>query len=278
LLVRAPFLALSATIGHADIFLTWLSRVDNVMRQQQEKYRHRVHYVCFNERWSDLEKYMYIPEPARLLAENDFLTQKPHMFVGQYETDFKTACIKIHPGAAIAMGLGLLKEDEFPPGLSLSPQDSLYLFDAMTKYVNELPPIYQKRLSRLRPDLFFHGDMYITKRHATEYERKLKTEVRYWLIGLQNCEVADDKAYQELGMDYGMPAEEEDIREEWKKAQEESMTKAQAQGKKHRGQANAKQNKPPVVPRAAAAKQVKKKGKEETKEEEKKVAKAKRNC
>ncbi|ETO13004.1 DEAD/DEAH box helicase, partial [Reticulomyxa filosa] len=271
--------------------------VDNIMREQQEKYRHRVHYVCFNERWSDLEKYTYVPEPTHLFDQREFHAQKPIPSVGGCGTDYKSACIKVHPGAAIAMGLGLDKEDEFPPGLSLSPQDSLYLFDALTKHVSELPPIYQvlslfilyfgfqilkriylnlylivfKRLGRLRPDIFFRDDMYVTKRRAVEYERKLKAEIRYWLIGLHNCELLDDKSFQELGMDYSMPLEEEDIREEWQKAQEENATKInKPQGKKHQKQV--KQDKPLPPPKGQSKKE-NRKGKEKEKgkaEEEKK--------
>ena len=62
LLTRAPFLALSATVGEPEQFVSWLQSIKDLQKladdgQQREAYTVRL--VQHNERWVDLRRHIY---------------------------------------------------------------------------------------------------------------------------------------------------------------------------------------------------------------------------
>ncbi|KAJ7386935.1 putative ATP-dependent RNA helicase ddx60 [Desmophyllum pertusum] len=70
LMIRCPFLALSATIGNPDDFLGWLQAAQDFREQQdkqdsggKQRNSYRIRLVTCDERYSDLEKSIYLPSP-----------------------------------------------------------------------------------------------------------------------------------------------------------------------------------------------------------------------
>ncbi|KAJ9444766.1 ATP-dependent RNA helicase DDX60 [Diplonema papillatum] len=125
---RAPFLALSATVGNAEDFRGWLSRTQDLMeKQDREKGAaletpRQVRGVYWNQRWNDLEKYTFTPR-----TKEERKNFRPKISKGPFANDNMK---QVHPFSTVTRTM-LEKFGEFPKDLPLVPSESLQLFDAM---------------------------------------------------------------------------------------------------------------------------------------------------
>jgi len=181
MLIKAPFIALSATVGEPEIFLKWLEMINNVNAERVKggQKEHKVNYIRHRERWSDLDKFMFLPaNPFK-----GWNGRKSYLAQGMRERpeDFKSECIRMHPAGAIAMGLGLNREMGFPPDLAFSPTDSWNIYEQMVEalaYIDDEE--IKSRMAQLHPDLFFEP-LSIGKKEARAWEKCLKKELMLWV-------------------------------------------------------------------------------------------------
>ncbi|XP_039731718.1 probable ATP-dependent RNA helicase DDX60 [Pteropus medius] len=175
-MIRCPFLALSATISNPEHLTEWLvlikrywqhveSTMENsdpsqnalkVSKKQQrkriEKPSYRVRLVWYKERYNDLEKYVCS------LKDNDFIIEH------------------YHPCAALTVNH--IKKYGIPLDLGFSPRESILLYDAMVHVWPEWT-----RMQELEPEEFscFKNKIVITRADAKKYEEELKKEIIRWI-------------------------------------------------------------------------------------------------
>uniref|UniRef100_A0A671EJ15 DExD/H-box helicase 60 n=1 Tax=Rhinolophus ferrumequinum TaxID=59479 RepID=A0A671EJ15_RHIFE len=175
-MIRCPFLALSATISNPEHLTEWLvlikrywqhaeSTMENsgpaqntlkLSKKQQkkriEKPSYRVRLVWYKERYNDLEKYVCS------LKDNDF-------FIEHY-----------HPCAALTVSH--MQKYGIPLDLGFSPRESVLLYDAMVHIWPEWT-----RMQELEPEEFrcFKNKIVIMRADAKQYEEELKKEMIRWI-------------------------------------------------------------------------------------------------
>nr|XP_042698062.1 probable ATP-dependent RNA helicase DDX60 isoform X6 [Chrysemys picta bellii] len=177
-MIRCPFLALSATISNPKHLTEWLQSVkrywQHVESVREESLRssttpkkgtkkqkniktvnksYKVKLVLYGERYNDLEKYVCS------LEDNDF---KIHHF---------------HPCAALTVDH--IDKYGFPSDLAFSPRESILLYDSMVQVWENWP-----RADELDPEKFTHfkNKIVITKADARKYEEELKEELKNWIV------------------------------------------------------------------------------------------------
>uniref|UniRef100_A0A8C4MUC3 DExD/H-box helicase 60 n=1 Tax=Equus asinus TaxID=9793 RepID=A0A8C4MUC3_EQUAS len=186
-MIRCPFLALSATISNPEHLTEWLvlikrywQHVESTMensgssqnalkaskkqqRKRIEKSSHIVRLVWYKERYNDLEKYVCS------LKDNDFLIEH------------------YHPCAALTVNH--IEKYGIPLDLGFSPRESILLYDAMVHVWPEWP-----RMQELEPEEFscFKNKVVIMRADAKKYEEELKKEVIHW-TQLDRTKVLKDK-------------------------------------------------------------------------------------
>ncbi|XP_054984026.1 probable ATP-dependent RNA helicase DDX60 [Sorex araneus] len=174
-MIRCPFLALSATISNPEHLTDWLAsikrywqHIESTMensgssqnavkgsKKQQgkriEKSSYRVRLVWYKERYSDLEKFVCS------LKDNHFVIEH------------------YHPCAALT--LNHVKKYGIPLDLGFSPRETILLYDAMVHIWPEWP-----RIQELEPEEFscFKNKLVIMKADAKKYEEELKKEIVHW--------------------------------------------------------------------------------------------------
>ncbi|XP_075565812.1 putative ATP-dependent RNA helicase DDX60 isoform X2 [Pelecanus crispus] len=176
--IRCPFLALSATVSNPEHLTEWLQSVKrywqhaektiegssansekNFTRKckvkskvQEQKKSYRVRLVLYEERYNDLEKYVCS------LKGSDFIIEH------------------FHPCAALTVNH--IETYGIPSDLSLSPRESIQLYDTMVK-------VWQKwqRAQELDPEEFvsFKNKVVIKKADVRKYEQELKKELSKWI-------------------------------------------------------------------------------------------------
>nr|XP_033797896.1 probable ATP-dependent RNA helicase DDX60 isoform X3 [Geotrypetes seraphini] len=174
-MIRCPFLALSATISNPDHLKEWLQSVkrywqnaDNTIGndyvlanrksaknpkgQRDEKYSYKVRLIIYGERYNDLEKYICS------LKRGDFIFEH------------------YHPCAALTVNH--IEKYGIPKDLTCSPRESIQLYDSMLKIWPGWP-----RAKELEPEEFrcFKNKIIIKKHHARKYEEELKKELTNWI-------------------------------------------------------------------------------------------------
>uniref|UniRef100_A0A674I566 DExD/H-box helicase 60 n=1 Tax=Terrapene triunguis TaxID=2587831 RepID=A0A674I566_9SAUR len=175
-MIRCPFLALSATISNPEHLTEWLQSVKRYwqlaestieespgssttarkctrkQKLQKTKKSYRVRLVLHGERYNDLEKYVCS------LKDNDFI-------IDHY-----------HPCAALTVSH--IENYGLPLDIAFSPRESIQLYDMMAKVWEEWP-----RLQELDPEEFtsFKNKIVITKADAKNYEQELKKELINWI-------------------------------------------------------------------------------------------------
>ncbi|XP_019643772.1 PREDICTED: probable ATP-dependent RNA helicase DDX60 isoform X1 [Branchiostoma belcheri] len=170
LLVPCPFLALSATISNPQDLQGWLQSAKDFQKQLdgQAKQRKKAHpqsynvrLVVYGERYSDLEKSVYLPCSN---SEDSLVPMHPYsvLTVKQLQDNLD------NPDGA------------FPRDLTLSPRETLQLYDTMAQVWPE-----RESLKALEADTYSdfatRDHLLITKAQARQYEADLKKELLTWL-------------------------------------------------------------------------------------------------
>ncbi|NWV08836.1 DDX60 helicase, partial [Ptilonorhynchus violaceus] len=177
--IRCPFLALSATVSNPEHLTEWLQSVKRYWRLaektiersstnseknstrkcevkskvQGQKKSYHVRLVLYEERYNDLEKYVCSSEGS------DFTTEH------------------YHPCAALTVNH--IENYGIPSDLSLSPRESIQLYDIMAKIWQDWP-----RAQELDPEEFvsFKNKVVIKKADVRKYEEELKKELSKWIV------------------------------------------------------------------------------------------------
>ncbi|NXT01527.1 DDX60 helicase, partial [Jacana jacana] len=173
--IRCPFLALSATVSNPEHLTEWLQSVKrywqhadsrikghssnsekNFTRKckvQEQKNSYRVRLVLYEERYNDLEKYVCS------LKGSDFTIEH------------------CHPCAALTVDH--IENYGIPSDLSLSPRETIQLYDTMIKVWPAWP-----RAQELDPEEFvsFKNKIVIKKPDVRKYEQELKKELSKWIV------------------------------------------------------------------------------------------------
>ncbi|KAL3133315.1 putative ATP-dependent RNA helicase ddx60 [Trebouxia sp. C0009 RCD-2024] len=132
LLIRCPFLALSATIGNPEQVTAWLQSVKALQQEQDTKLgiagppaTYRVGLIQHAERYADLRYYSF--KPGLDQQEGDCSNSSPSAAPASQGTG--DAFNKIHPCSVLTAEQ--LQHSGFPSEVSLEPSDCLELFHAM---------------------------------------------------------------------------------------------------------------------------------------------------
>lgn len=168
-MIRCPFLALSATISNPEHLTEWLQSVkyywkqaDSLMQERIISKKHKtcvkiqqsykVRLVIYGERYNDLEKHIC------WVKNNDI------------------CCDHFHPCAALTTDY--IATYGFPSDLSLSPRESIQLYDMMFESWERWP-----RAQELCPENFIHlkNKIVIKKSDFRKYEESLKVELINWI-------------------------------------------------------------------------------------------------
>ncbi|XP_072262120.1 probable ATP-dependent RNA helicase DDX60 isoform X2 [Pyxicephalus adspersus] len=170
-MVRCPFLALSATISNPEILTEWLQSVKKYWKLHDEaeertlvqkvskkkglkaeRKSDRVRLVLHNRRYNDLEKYVSSVEDGEITFHH------------------------YHPCAALT--IPQIKKSGIPKDLAFSPMESIKLYDAMVTAWPEWP-----MKAALDPENNIHlkDKLAITKRDAANYEDDIKKEFTDWV-------------------------------------------------------------------------------------------------
>ncbi|XP_068760166.1 probable ATP-dependent RNA helicase DDX60 isoform X2 [Montipora capricornis] len=176
LLIRCPFLALSATIGNPSDLLEWLQAAQD-FRQKQDgqdegklRKSDRVRLVTCEERYSDLEKSIYLPKRG---APNDEEISKETRKCKGNDVSSTENFVSLHPCAQLATKQ--LRENGFPGDMALTPRETLQLYDAIVQHWPD-----KESQQGLSPEKYFQENIFIGKRHARQYEEELKKELKSW--------------------------------------------------------------------------------------------------
>ncbi|XP_054557102.1 probable ATP-dependent RNA helicase DDX60 [Talpa occidentalis] len=174
-MIRCPFLALSATISNPDHLTEWLAltkrywqHVESTMENSRPSQNvskgskkpvkkrtvasYRVRLVWHKERYNDVEKYVCS------LKDNKFLIEHYHPFA--------------------ALTVNHIKKCGIPLDLGFSPRESILFYDAMVHIWPEWP-----RMQELEPEEFscFKNKLVIKKADVKKYEEELKKEMICWV-------------------------------------------------------------------------------------------------
>ncbi|XP_036170756.1 probable ATP-dependent RNA helicase DDX60 isoform X1 [Myotis myotis] len=176
-MIRCPFLALSATISNPEHLTEWLQSIkwywkqaDNIIEKNtaskrnagyranfykdhfQMKQSYKVRLVLYGERYNDLEKHICS------VKHNDICFDH------------------FHPCAALTTEH--IERYGFPSDLMLSPRETIQLYDTMFEFWKSWP-----RAQELCPENFIHfkNKIVIKKMDARKYEESLKAELTNWI-------------------------------------------------------------------------------------------------
>ncbi|CAH2300577.1 probable ATP-dependent RNA helicase DDX60 [Pelobates cultripes] len=173
-MIRCPFLALSATISNPEHLTAWLQTVKQYWKQSDEligstnlakgantgrksktvktRESYRVRLVLHDKRFNDLEKYMCSVQEGKINFES------------------------YHPCAALTTDH--IKKHGIPNDLSFSPRESIRLYDTMVTAWPEWPRVKDYSAEE---NICFKDKLLITKNDANKYEDILKKELIIWL-------------------------------------------------------------------------------------------------
>lgn len=173
-MIRCPFLALSATISNPKHLTEWLQSVKRYWKQVdsemgkttvtkrntgsrgshpvQPRQSYKVRLVLYGERYNDLEKHLCSVRQGDVCFDH------------------------FHPCAALTTDH--IEKYGFPSDLAFSPRESIQLYDTMLQVWKSWP-----QAQNLCPENFTHfkNKIVIKKSDAREYEASLKEEFTSWI-------------------------------------------------------------------------------------------------
>ncbi|XP_039732062.1 putative ATP-dependent RNA helicase DDX60 [Pteropus medius] len=176
-MIRCPFLALSATISNPEHLTEWLQSVKRYWKQTdsiiekniaskrndgyhanfhkdylQMKQSYKVRLVLHGDRYNDLEKHICSVKHDEIYFDH------------------------FHPCAALTTDH--IERYGFPSDLILSPRETVQLYDTMFEFWESWP-----RAQELCPENFLHfkNKIVIKKLDARKYEESLKAELTNWI-------------------------------------------------------------------------------------------------
>jgi hypothetical protein len=197
LLLNAPFVALSATVGQPETFVKWLQSVKDAQRESDngasdESYAVRL--VQHSERFVDLRRHIYVGKPSWGADDAKGAAKavgyaKLHL---RARVDHTSSTVEgadhletLHP--LVSFTSSNLSACEIPQNLKFEPKDSLAVVNAMqdrvrragksspladrAKYVEALDPV----------NYFASGGQFIIKPDAVQYEVDVKAELTSWM-------------------------------------------------------------------------------------------------
>jgi superfamily II RNA helicase len=185
LLIRCPFLALSATVEDPKSLHTWLQSMQDFKRMQDitngcknADTFYEVNLVVYMDRHADLLKHVYC-EGGQLHHVHPYTYLDP---------------------SVIEMG------KEIPPNITLSPEEVHDLYIAMKFVCPE-----DTRLIELQPDIFFSKctDGFISRNMVRDFEGELKKLLENWAT---ENNAAFELVVKQLGTAEEPPDEESDAR------------------------------------------------------------------
>jgi hypothetical protein len=189
-MVSCPFIALSATIGNPQHFLSWLQTVQN-----EAETGRKVRLVEHKTRYVDLRRHLYLP-PANLPEKYDIVNQaKLAVKVNcDHTSDLSGNILKhLHP-------LCHLTQSSFDAGqisssLRQEPRDCMQLFDTMSDEIEAALESAKQRnnvgdipvlelaagaMKDLHPDQFFGFVLSINRWSVVSYENALNSLLISW--------------------------------------------------------------------------------------------------
>ncbi|BAM40942.1 DEAD/DEAH-like helicase [Theileria orientalis strain Shintoku] len=185
-LIPCPFLALSATIGNAVQFHKWLTKIATYNNpcagssMDGEAPFNKVHFIQFDERYSDLKLEIYSPGTDHVDS------------IGSKSTREKNKLLPFNP--VCCMSYNSLVANGFPNDVYLTPYDCYVMFQALMMTANERGHKIAETFEYLDPRNYFVGCTLITKRQYRYYLETFKIEFTNQ-INLRNI---DAETYQHL--------------------------------------------------------------------------------
>ncbi|XP_070552614.1 probable ATP-dependent RNA helicase DDX60 isoform X2 [Ptychodera flava] len=181
-MIQCPFLALSATVRNPEDLQRWLQESQQYKKEKarqpcgSKNHAHlnsyKVNLVTYHERYSDLEKYVYLPD----------VPSTPHGLAEPLSSSAKTNTKEfqpLHPAAVLSFKQ--FCNSGFPDDMSFSPRETLQLYDIMVAICSELETKLPDKLKELEPGTYFKGERsIITRQLAKAYERDVKKELLEW--------------------------------------------------------------------------------------------------
>eukprot|EP00760_Papus_ankaliazontas_P009714 PhM_4_TR14123/c0_g1_i1/m.91024/K20103/DDX60; ATP-dependent RNA helicase DDX60 len=198
-MIRAPFIALSATVGNPNELADWLQSVQDKAKLQfnarkeagdkealtMEEPRFVVNRLPRPgkkiHRWSDLQKYIF--NPVRALPPHQGRT-KVYNEKGEIDLEYHSdSLITMHPMSVLT--LKKLQEEGFPQDLPFLPREMLEMYDAMSSNVRRkvMPEAYTRIKEELEPEKYFQrsNSPLVTQNLSREYEAALIAEYMSWV-------------------------------------------------------------------------------------------------
>ncbi|XP_008065931.1 probable ATP-dependent RNA helicase DDX60-like [Carlito syrichta] len=176
-MIRCPFLVLSATIYNPDLLTKWLQSVKQYWKQADEileeefvsekKGAKRLHFL--RRSWPISQSY----KVRLVLCGERYNDLEKHICSVRHDDIYFD---RFHPCAALTTDH--IKNYGFSPDLTLTPQESIQLYDAMVQVWETWP-----RAQELCPEEFtlFKNKIVIKKLDARKYEENLKAELTSWI-------------------------------------------------------------------------------------------------
>uniref|UniRef100_A0A6I8N6V5 DExD/H-box helicase 60 n=1 Tax=Ornithorhynchus anatinus TaxID=9258 RepID=A0A6I8N6V5_ORNAN len=176
-MIRCPFLALSATISNPGHLTRWLQSVKTYWQNADRIIDGSLHSDLASRCGSKVQK--KLSEAKRSYKVRLVLYGERYNHLEKYVCSFKGDDIvtdHYHPCAALTTDH--IKVHGFPSDLTLSPQESLQLYDMMVSVWEKWPHAQQ-----LDPEEFQHfkDKVAISRADAQKYEASLKKELKKWI-------------------------------------------------------------------------------------------------
>uniref|UniRef100_A0A2K6K435 RNA helicase n=1 Tax=Rhinopithecus bieti TaxID=61621 RepID=A0A2K6K435_RHIBE len=163
-IIRCPFLVLSATINNPTLLTEWLQSVKQYWKQADK---------CLNFLRDNSYKINHMKLDLVMLCEERDNDLEKHICSVKHDDVYFG---HFHPCAALTTDI--IEKYGFPPDLILTPQESIQLYDTMAHVWEAWP-----RAQELCPEEFilFKNKIVIKKLDARKYEENLKAELTNWI-------------------------------------------------------------------------------------------------